>query len=587
MSSIRFPRLLLVAALAIAPLWWAIARAPARDGDQAEPARENKKTGSARDGNNVAGSLITYPASDFIEQGKGRPGGVLKVSVAVDLQTLDFHVAAGGHWIGRILYDNLVYLDDKGNVTPWLAKSWQISADHKTYTFHLRDDVTFSDGTKFDAEAVRVNLARIRDPATKSAAGASYIDAYVDGKVIDEYTFEAHLRVPYSPFLPILANTFFGMISPKAIRETPGKLAERPITTGPFVIESYERQQSITFVRRSDYRWAPPFIRHEGPAYVDRIEVQFVPEAVVRYSSLVSGQFDVTLDAPPQNAPAIGADPSLVMVNRVMPGNTVRGPLFNVQKAPFDDVRVRKAFALAIDREGIARVVGFGEFYPESDFLSSNMIYYDPSLRNVLKYDVAEANRLLDEAGWTERDAKGYRYKNGVRLSAEVVMSPNSGGGGAGNTELAVVEIQSHVKKIGFELKIVQLPNAQRLALRSSGNYQAMGPSGAYAGNTPAALFLYYHSSQILTDQYIGQNLSRLDDTALDELLDRARQSHDPSELKDLYSKAQRRLIELVPTVPLFDYQVLSAYRKDIQGILFDTSCNRVSFTTAWIDRKP
>jgi peptide/nickel transport system substrate-binding protein len=571
----KFPRLIsLLTAGLLLPASFVVADPP---GTIADP-DGNNPDGKAADG------FGSYPVSDFVEQGKGQPGGTLKVSVAVDLNTLDFHIAAGGHWIGRILYDNLVYLDNHGNITPWLAKSWEVSPDGKTYTFHLRDDVTFSDGTKFDAEAVRVNLAHIVDPASKSAAAASYIQPYVDGKVIDAHTFEAHLREPYSAFLSILANSFFGMISPKQIKEDPKGLDVAPVTTGPFLVESHHRQQDITFVKRKDYNWSPPYIQHQGPAYLDRIEVKFVPEAIVRYSTLASGQFDFTLDAPLQDAPAIRADPSLVMIDRDMPGNTVRGPIFNDDKPPFDDVRIRKAFALALDREGIAQLVGFGELKPRSDFLSPNMIGYDPSFQGILKYDVAEANRILDGAGWQQRDADGYRVKNGQRLSATVTLSQ----GGSSTLPLtdttAMVEIQSEVKKIGFELKISQVPTGQLMVLRSNGDYQALGLVGAYAGNNPASLYLYYHGSQIPNDHYIGQNVSRLHDAQLDDLMVRALHSTDPAQFKDLYHQIQARLIDLVPSVPLYEYQVPAAYKSYVKGILYDTSCNRPSFTTAWLD---
>ena len=90
-------------------------------------------------------------------------------------------------WLARIVYDCLLYQDENGKISPWLAKSWDVSPDGKTYTFHLRDDVTFSDGEKFNAEALRVNLEHMRDPATKSPLAAAYIAPYVDGRIVDGF----------------------------------------------------------------------------------------------------------------------------------------------------------------------------------------------------------------------------------------------------------------------------------------------------------------------------------------------------------------------------------------------------------------
>jgi len=513
---------------------------------------------------------------DYVEKEPGRAGGTLRASIAADPLVLDNQVTYTGQWFARIVGDFLVYLDEDGRIGPYLATSWEISPDGKLYTFHLRHDVTFSDGTKFDAEAVRANLARIKDPRTHGELSTALLDPYAEGRVIDEYTFQARLREPFGGFLNVLASSYFCMLSPKAIRENPKGLVERPVATGPFLVESYTRNQGIVFVRRPDYHWSPPRIGHSGPAYLDRIEVSFVPEALVRYTSLVAGQYDLTLSSPPQNAPAIRADPSLVLKNFIMPGIPTRIPFFNTEKAPFDDVRVRKAFALAVDREGVARIMGFGEFRLKTDFLFSNSRYYDPSFKDVLNYDPAAANRLLDEAGWTGRDAEGYRTRNGRRLSAAVYLSQSS---------TALVAIQSDVKKIGFELTIRQYPATQLKALILNNDYQATSGGLSYNGNTPDVLYIRYHSSQINTGRFIGQNDSRLSDPQLDDLLGRARASRDPAELKRLYSKAQGRLVELVPAVPLYEAQLSAAYQSYVKGILFDTSNNNPFFTAAWLDR--
>lgn len=145
-------------------------------------------SGAAHADGSVTDGVITYPASDFHEQARGVDGGTLRVSAASDAGSFDIHALSNGNiqWMGRILFDCLVYQDEQGNISPWLAKSWEISQDGKTYTFHLRDDVTFSDGEKFNAAALQSNLEHMRDPATKSPLAAAYIAPYQDGKVLDE-----------------------------------------------------------------------------------------------------------------------------------------------------------------------------------------------------------------------------------------------------------------------------------------------------------------------------------------------------------------------------------------------------------------
>ena len=147
-----------------------------------------------------------------------------------------------------------------------------------------------------------------------------------------------------------------------------------------------------------------------------------------------------------------------------------------------------------------------------------------------------------------------------------------------------VVAVQSDLKRVGFDLKIVQLPQAQVTERRLANEYQALG-LGVWHTNTPDALYILYDSNEIPSDRRIGQNSARLRDAKLDDVLGRARRTADPAELKSLYSQAQQRLTELAPSIPLYENHTIVAYSKDLKGLVFDTSHNTPVFTTAWLDR--
>jgi peptide/nickel transport system substrate-binding protein len=522
---------------------------------------------------------FTFPATNYYQQRPGKPGGTLRIATSTDTATLNFHQIshANVQWLGRMLFDNLVYLDDKGAITPWLAQSWDISPDGKTYTFHLRQGVTFSDGAPFDAEAVKANLEHMRDPRTKSQLAAAYIAPYLDGRVVDSHTFEAHLREPYGPFLYVLAQSWLSLISPRQIHDHPETIATHPIGSGPFVLESYSRQQGLRMVKRPDYDWAPDFIRHKGPAYLDRIEVDIVPESLARYAGLASDQYQLLTEAPLQNAAAIRADPRLIFDSRIRTGIPYRAVGFNLDREPFRDVRVRRALAIAVDRDGIAKSVGFGEFVPTTVFLASTTRYYDPRWNGVLAYNPAEANRLLDEAGWQQRDGQGYRVRGGQRFGADMYTLDNATGNAISSA------VQGELKKVGFELRIILLPAAQYTERRLSGDYQAIG-AGVWHTNTPDALYILHHSSEITSSERVGQNMSHVRDAALDDLLLRARHSTDPAQLQQLYSEAQKRLVEIVPAIPLDENNSVIAYNNRLKGLLFDTSHNTPYVAAAWLD---
>ncbi|MEX5343431.1 ABC transporter substrate-binding protein [Pseudomonas sp. I2] len=526
--------------------------------------------------------VMRYPASDFVEQRPGLRGGTLRVSASSDAGSFDIHALSHGNmqWMGRILFDCLVYQAEDGTLTPWLAKSWAISTDGLTYTFHLRDDVTFSDGERFNAEAVRVNLEHMRDPRTKSPLAAAYIAPYLQGRVVDEYTFEATLRAPYAPFLDVLSQAWLGMISPRQILEAPRTIASHPIGSGPFVLDGWVRDQGASFTRRAGYHWAPPAINHQGEAYLDRIELSYVPEAMIRYTSLEAADSDMALDAPAQNAAAIRANPQLTLRNRIRKGNPVRSITFNVERPPFDDLRVRQAVARAIDRDGLAWISGFGEYLAKGDFLAVNTPGYDPVARDALAFDSAEANRLLDAAGWTGRDAQGFRTRDGKRLGATLLTYDNPAF--PANVSVAV---QADLRKIGFDLPIEMLPITRVMELRYAGDFDALG-GGYWHTNTADGLYILYHSQSIPSARMLGQNVGHFRDEALDQLLGEARRSTDPALRHALYRQAQQRLGETVPAVPSVESQMLLAYRKAVGGVLFDGSHNVPLFTSVWLAKE-
>ncbi len=541
-----------------------------------------QKPGAERDS---GGPRPMVPVAYRFESASARPKAdspekTLRMSVPWDIVSFDVHGPSGAYvqWLSRLFFDNLTYLDEQGKPGPWLAKSWDISPDGLTYTFHLREGVTFSDGSRFNADAVLANLEHMRDPATKSSLAGRYIAPYHHGEVLDELTFRAHLSQRFSSFLEVLAQSWLSIYSGQAIRKDPTGLVTRPVGSGPFVLESFTRQQGLKLVRRAEYDWAPPYIKHRGPALLERIELDILPEDFVRFTSLTGGQHDLSLDAAPQNAAAIRADPRFVLYNVVRKGLPTRPITFNVERAPFDDVRVRRALALATDRESITRLLGLGEYQPKTDYLASGTRAYDPSLRDLLRYDPERANRLLDEAGWTGRDAEGFRTRNGARLAAELLLAESI------ITPRSVqVALQSDFERVGFELRIVSLPTIQALERRSRGDYQAIA-SAYWQTNTPDGLFVLHHSQEIITPTTLGQNVSRLRDAELDRLLVSARNAADPAQEAAFHAAAQKRLLEQVPSIPLHENHNLVAASRRLHGVLFETSHNAVFLTGAFLE---
>jgi peptide/nickel transport system substrate-binding protein len=527
----------------------------------------------------VAGPL-SYPSTDYIEQTPGRSGGVLVTSASYEAGSFDIHKLHAGNllWQSRLVFDKLVYLDAAGNATPWLAKSWQVSPDGRVYTFHLRQDVTFSDGTRFDAEAVRINFERIKKLGTQSRISAAYLSPYVEGTAVDTYTFQARLAAPYPAFLSFLAQTWLGFISPRQIIADPDSIKERPVGTGPFVLASYAPGVRAVLARRADYAWAPDYIRHKGAAYLDGVVIEAVADDATRTASLQQGRHRLTFEAPLTDGARLRADPGLVFSNRVRPGSPMRSLAFNTARFPFNDVRIRLATAVAIDRDQVTRDMSSGEFIPKADFLGTNTPGYVDTYRNALAYDPVRAARLLDEAGWSQRAPDGIRIKDGQRLSAELLTT-----GDERTPPASVLAIQAQLRKAGIELRLKPVKSADLPDTVRAGRYDAL-TGGWWSAATPDVLFLLYHSSQVARQNTFGQDTGRIADAALDDLLLRARQSQDAGERATLYRQAQKLLTELVPVVPLHESHHLIAYSKQLHGVLFDTTHNTPILTGAWLD---
>ena len=341
--------------------------------------------------------------------------GTLTYAINTDADCLDPHQSptdvAG--FFARPILDSLVTLDSDGKILPWLAKSWTVSADGRTYTFNLRDDVTFSDGEAFDAAAVKANFDHVVNPKTQSKLAAGTISTYIGARVVDPHTVEIALSQPSSAFLPAVATAYLGIEAPSTLAGDPKALCSKIVGSGPFVgTDGYTPQKGIDYTRRADYKWPAGTAKHQGPAYLDGLNIQVVTENSSRLGALTSGQVDAIASVPPVNVAQLKANPGFQIQTAQAPGgNYSYYP--NTQSGPFTDIRVRQAFRSGMDFDTIVSKLYFGIFQPAKGPIAPATVDDDKSVEPSYSYDPAKANQLLDQAGWTGRDAEGYRTKDG------------------------------------------------------------------------------------------------------------------------------------------------------------------------------
>lgn len=470
-----------------------------------------------------------------------------------------------GSLVLRNTFDSLVFQREDGSFAPWLAKEWSVSEDGLEYTFVLRDDVTFHDGEPFNAAAVKANFDHVVDPETASAQAASLIGFAEDGgyylgtEVVDEFTVAVSFNQPYAPFLQGVSLPQLGFYSPKVLAERGGELrAGGPgitVGTGPFVLDEFVPGQELTFSANPDYNWAPEGYAHQGVAASDELVIRILPEAAVRVGALASGEADVVADVSPTMVSQAG---SAVTVNSVELPGIPYSLYINEANGVFADQNVRLAFARGIDISSAVDAIFLGQYERAWSILApTTPNSYEEGLEGLWPYDPDEANRLLDESGWTERDADGYRVMDGERLSASwIAWTPIP------DDRAALADIiQSDLRQIGFELVRDVLEPAQYNERYGPRTFDVTD----WGFSSPDADVLRSH---LHTGGF--QNASTVTKTFIDEMLDEAVASTDAAEREFLYREIQKWNFEQGLIVPLYVPSEITIASDTVQGLQFD-----------------
>ena len=324
--------------------------------------------------------------------------------------------------MGRALADSLVDADpDTGEILPWLASAWEIDEDGLTYTFTLREGITFSDGTALDAAAVKTNLDQSAQQVV-DGEGWYYqglFDDYVGAEATDELELVVTFSRPNPSFLPTLATGQLAILAPSSFdlsyeQRDNGEF----IGSGSFVLESYTPNEGIVLARREDYAWPSGAATHEGAPSIERVTISFVDEQSVRESALQAGETDLAQNPTTQVADQLEAEGN-GLIFRAQSGIPY-SLVLNLTDPALQDIAVRRALSRAIDRQAIFEgVTGARQPASTSVLTPSTTGYADVSQH--LVHDLDEANRLLDEAGWTTGD-DGIRVKDGRRLTFELIL---------------------------------------------------------------------------------------------------------------------------------------------------------------------
>lgn len=480
----------------------------------------------------------------------------------------------------RNFADSLTDQDpETGEIKPWLAKSWEVNDAGTEYTFTLRDDVTFSDGTKFDATSVKT--AFDNDKATlaqlPTAYGGVYLAGYDSTEVVDPTTVVVKFATPNASFLQGTSTTNLAILAASSYAETPEQrcLGEGVIGSGPFTLDNYTPATGITLSKRDGYAWGSELRSNTGEAYVDTINITYVAEDSVRVGQLTSGTIDIAWPRNPisENDQALITSQGDTIESRALPG-----PANNYYPNVSDghilaDEKVRQALQLSLDRATYASTV-FGADYPvvSSVYNTTTPFYKDESSK--LGYDTDEAAKLLDDAGWKIDEKDGYRYKDGQKLTLSTPIVTQFSAG----DQL----IQDQLKQVGIDLELNVITAAQRSEVLSSGDYDLI--STYYTRADPGVI------QWIIDSRYAGSKAQAVNNftpeqaTEVQSILDEGASTIDTDARAKVYDELQDYLIDNALVFPVFERVQLAGVSSDVHGFRY-TSESFGDFADVWVQK--
>jgi peptide/nickel transport system substrate-binding protein len=503
-----------------------------------------------------------------------QPGGTLTYGLSFDFDgTLDPQVTNYDSSIRVMLNvcEPLLWMATATDFYPALAESWEVSDDGLNYTFHLKKDVTFHDGTPFNADAVKFTYDRVVegrnltaqgkevDPKKVIVPGQSFnqIDAYDHAEIVDDHTIKLILSRPFGGFLTGL-NGYLGIVSPTAVQKMGlADFARKPVGTGPFMVQEWVDADHVTLVKNPDYNWGSSFFKHSGAAYLDQMIYKIIPDNAVRTGTLLSGESQYIDNVDALQLADLQENSDLAIIQQGQPGS---GDilLFNLARtdSPQADIAVRRALSYAIDKDAFNQAAFGGIYSPAASPLMKPTFGYDPKTEEIYSYDPAKAASMLDEAGWTLNGE--IREKDGKKLAFYWPIQDRP------DDKAMATFIQGAFRAVGADVTVEPMEHgAFEEKTRTAGDYDLAFMWFSYAD--PDTLRTIFYSGNI------GNfNVGKYNDPEMDKMLLDAAASNDPETRQELYSKIQLKVLDEAATIPLVDTIQYNGKQASLEGDFLD-----------------
>ena len=458
----------------------------------------------------------------------------LRVAIQDDPDTLD--PAVSGTYTGRFVFasmcDKLVDIGADLSIVPQLATAWQWDADNKGITFTLRPGVTFQDGTRFDAAAVKFNIERMLTmPDSRRKAELSAVSG---AEAVAPDRVHLTLKGPFAPLLSVLSDRAGMMVSPDAAAKP--DFAAHPVCVGPYAFAERRARDSIRLVKSDGY-W------DAGSYAFSAVTFNYVPDSTVRLSRVRAGDMDIAERIAPTDLKTVREDHNVQLVTG--PGLAVSHLMVSIggpkATGPLSkDVRLRHALELSLDRTVIDRVAFNGEYTADNQMIPPTDPFY-PKDHPAPKRDVAAAKALIAQAGLTTVPVE-LTYENSL-------------------TDARVAQIvQSMAKEAGFDIKLLPLETTTAIERYLAGNFEMYIGNWSGRGDPDPTLYSFFACTG-------SQNVNKYCSKDMDALLDAARAETDTARRAALYDKATGLYLADLPTIPLYHPNWFFAARANLKGL--------------------
>ncbi len=456
--------------------------------------------------------------------------------------------------IVNMFQDTLVAMDWDGKTPiPYLAKSWSISEDGKTYVFKLRDDVQFCSGKKFTAADVIYSFKRLTSSELKAPL-AWRAGNIKELRAPDPYTVEYELNEPFADLLLQLTMFTTAIHNQESVESLGKDYGIKGIDgTGPWCFESWQPRTEIVLKRHDAYKWGPSMYQNKGPVKFEKLVIKIVPEDSSRVAAMLGGQFDVTHQIPLAFIQQVKAAPNL-NVQEALPNFQLMYYGYKITRPMVADKRVREAMNIAINRADIVKGIMLGNAEPAYTFIDAKALDFADSTKGIIKEDAERAKALLDEAGW-KVGADGIREKDGVKLAPRVLF-----------TQVAYFPrvseaIQGYMRKIGIDWKIVGFDSTIAPAEMAKQDYELWTVTFPYI--SAGDLLNFYFDSRNMP----APNRMNWNDAKTDEYLKMGRAALSDADRAKYYALAQQRVTEEHLWMPVMNIAMYTTSLKSLKGV--------------------